>query len=97
MYVNLTDIIKNNRHANIGFGIAQFCFVLGPKCYLIVGEVYITLLVCVMVVKNLNCRSQTPYRWANKTFTNTAHDAKPESSDILSSHSAYSHNGILYI
>ena len=58
-------MIKNKGHANIGFGMAYFCFVLGPKCYFIVGEGYITFLVCGIVVKYLNCRSQTPYRWAN--------------------------------
>ena len=78
-------------------GIAYFCLVLGPKCYFIVGEGYITFLVCGIVVKYLNCRSQTPYRWANKTFTKTARDSNPESSDILPSHSAYFLNGILYI
>ena len=97
MYVNLTDMIKNNGHANTGFGIAQSCFVLGPKCYLIVGEGYITSLVCVMMVKYLNFCSHTPYRWANKTFTNPARYSKPESSDILPSHSSHSYNRILYL
>ena len=77
-------MIKNNGNANIGFGIAKFCFVLGPQCYFIEGEEYITLLVCVTLVKGLNSRrSQTPYRWANKTFHNPARDSNPESSDIL--------------
>ena len=61
-------MIKNNGNANIGFGIAQFCFVLGPQCYFVEGEGYITLLVCGTLVKGFNNRSQTPYRWANKTF-----------------------------
>ena len=90
-------MIKNNGNANIGFGITQFCFFLGPQCYFIEGEEYVTLLVCGTLLKGLNNRSQTPYRWANKTFINPARDSNPESSDILLLHFAYSHSGILDI
>ena len=65
-------MIKNNGNATIGFGIGQFFFVLGPQCYFVEGEGYMILLVCGMLVKSLNNRSQTPYRWANKTFINPA-------------------------
>ena len=41
-YVNLTDIIHKNENSNIGFGIGQFYFVLGTKCYSILGEGKIT-------------------------------------------------------
>ena len=82
-------MIKNNGNANIGFGIAHFYFVLRPKFYFIVGEGYITLLVYVILVKRLNSRSQMPYRWANKNFTNPARNLNLESSDMLLSHSYF--------
>ena len=90
-------MIKNNGNSNIGFGIGQFCFVLGPQCYFIVGEGYMILLVCGILVKDLNSRSQTPYRWASKTFINPALDSNPESSDILLPHFDYFHSRILDI
>ena len=70
-------MIKKNGNANIGFGIAKFYFFLRPKCYLIAGEGYIAFLVCGILVKRLNIRSQTSNRWANKTFTNPAWDSNP--------------------
>ena len=88
-------MIKNNGNANIGFGIAKFCFVLGPQCYFIGGEGYMILLVSGILVKGLNSRSQTPYRWANKTLINPARDSNPESSDILLLRYAYLYSGIL--
>ena len=55
------------------------------------------LLVFGIPEKYCGCHSQTPYRWANKTFTNPAWDLNPEPSDILLFHSSFRTQNIIYI